>query len=342
MITTPTRQLISTENIVNIQVLQGFDDPSFSETEWMELMQTGDTDAVNLTWKWQRCWWQTYGKGDLLLILATINGKAVALAPLCVHDGIVFNLCPEDILDFVGNISDPKVLDAILITARDYSAQFCGFRFYFIPETSETANYLKEAAARLHLKCYEEESIPCPFLDIAGQPENALNMSRKKSLRRHENYFVREGILEVVSMNEDHAILPHLDEFFSQHILRRDKAGTPSIFLDQKVRDYYVTLTKELSSTGWLRFTRINWNGNPIAFHYGWIYKGRFLYGIASFDPALSAHSPGEVLLRKLLQAALEENAATFDFGIGDEAYKYRFTSGETKLVTWGLYPFEQ
>lgn len=42
--------------------------------------------------------------------------------------------------------------------------------------------------------------------------------------------------------------------------------------------------------------------------------------------------------MRQLLLAAIAEGAKTFDFGIGDEAYKSRYATGVTHLRTWGLY----
>ena len=331
---------IKTDPAINVKILHGFDDPVFSKNDWDKLLQSGDTDAVNLTWEWQRCWWKSFGRGKLLLIVAEKAGKPVALAPLFSDGGMIYNLFPEDALDFVGDISDPDVLDALLTTARNAVNDFCGFRFYFIPSTSSTGKWLQESAARLNLICYEEGELPSPFLDIAGESVKTLEITRKKSLRRHENYFLREGNLEVLHFRDAKDILPHLDEFFDQHIQRRNVTEAPSLFLQPLQQNYYRRLTKEISSTGWLRFTRINWNGNPIAFHYGLCYKGRYLFGIPAFDIKLLQHSPGEVLLRQLIIAAISEKAASFDFGMGDETYKYRFATGVTKLYNWGLYPF--
>ena len=83
----------------------------------------------------------------------------------------------------------------------------------------------------------------------------------------------------------------------------------------------------------------LTWNGRAIAFHFGLSYRRRFLFGIPSFDIELQDHSPGEVLLRQLILAAIEEGATVFDFGPGEEAYKYRFATSEVRLVTWGIYP---
>lgn len=328
-----------TTTTVTTHILENFDDSTFNQEQWMQLLQLGDTDGVNLTWQWQRMWWETFGRGELMLIVVERDCQTVALAPFFTDGGMVFNICPEDCLDFVGDISDPAVLDAILETARAHVKNFTGFRFYFIPDSSRTGERLQASAKRLSLNCCDEGNIPSPAIDIAGQPETALAATCKKSLRRHENYFIREGTLDVQHMQDAASILPHLDDFFEQHITRRNATEHPSLFQDPVQRNYYRRLTQDISPTGWLRFTRIDWNGRPIAFHYGLSYRGRYSFGIPSFAIELSRHSPGEVLLRQLLLAAIDEGAETFDFGIGDEEYKYRFATHVKRLHTWGLYP---
>src|SRR4051794_40200637 len=115
---------------ISVQVLTGFDDPVLGPRVWNELLERGETNAVNLTWHWQRLWWEALGRGQLLLIAAWRDGELAAIAPLFADCGMVFNICPEDHLDFVGDVSDPMVLDAILATARDCVDNFLGFRFY--------------------------------------------------------------------------------------------------------------------------------------------------------------------------------------------------------------------
>ena len=58
-----------------------------------------------------------------------------------------------------------------------------------------------------------------------------------------------------------------------------------------------------------------------------------------SFDPAFARRSPGEVLLRALIEQAHVEGATYFDFGLGDEAFKARFATERRPLLTVGLYP---
>jgi CelD/BcsL family acetyltransferase involved in cellulose biosynthesis len=326
---------------VVVKKLQGFNDSYFAEQDWMNLLQQSNTNTVNLTWKWQRMWWESFGKGELLLLLAEKNGEPVALAPFFTKSGMIYNLCPEDSLDIIGDITDPEILDALLISARKKVQDFAGFLFYFIPETSKTGLRLKESAKRLGLHFAEQGNIPSPYIDLKMHPEKVVQLTRKKSLRRHENYFLKNGDLRVFHFKKAKDILSNLENFFEQHIQRRSATHAQSIFKDVRQREYYRKLTKELDQSGWLRFTIVQWNGKPIAYHYGLSYEGRYLFGIPSFEIELAMHSPGEVLLKHLITAAIDENASTFDFGIGEEPYKYRFATNTTYLHHFGLYPLK-
>ena len=321
------------------EVLSGFDDPALGPRVWTALLQRGPTNAVNLTWHWQRCWWEAFGSGQLLLIGAWRGGELVAVAPLFADSGMVFNICPEDHLDFVGDVSDAAVLDAILRTARDCVDRFLGFRFYFIPDRSTTRSRLEQAAARLGLLIHQEATLASPWLDLTACPAAAEECTRKTSLLRHERFFRRDGGLHVDHWNDASDVAPCLDDFFEQHIARRAATPHPSLFCEPRQRAYYRHLTREAASQGWLRFTRLSWHGQAIAYHFGLNYEGRYLWGIPSFDIRLSRHSPGEVLLRQVLLQAIAEGATQFDFGPGDEAYKHRFANAVTNLETWGLYP---
>ncbi|MCI0334734.1 MAG: GNAT family N-acetyltransferase [Planctomycetes bacterium] len=321
------------------RIISDFDDPAVAPHIWRRLLVRGHTNTVNLTWEWQRNWWMTFGRGKLMLILVERQGEPQCIAPLFADNGMVFNICPEDQLDIVGHVRTPDVLEAIIETACECVPAFQGIRLYFIPDISPTGAYLEQAAERLGLDFVQEAILAAPQIDIDTCRDAAIACTRKKSLLRHENYFRREGRLEVQHARTADRILPQLDAFFEQHIARRAATPQPSLFLDRRQRDYYRSIVANIGPTGWLRFTRIDWNERAIAFHFGLSYRRRFLFGVPSFDIELRDRSPGEVLLRQLILAALDEGATIFDFGPGEEAYKYRFATREVRLVTWGLYP---
>jgi len=86
------------------------------------LLARGDSDVVFLTWHLHRAWWESFGSGgELMLIVAEREGQPVALAPFYTQSQMIFLVGSKasDYLDFIGDISDPEVLDALLQAGRD-------------------------------------------------------------------------------------------------------------------------------------------------------------------------------------------------------------------------------
>lgn len=331
------------EQEIQTRILKGFDDPSFGPAEWQSLLASSGADTIYLTYEYQRTWWEIFQRGELLLIVAERNGQPVALAPFYVESRMVYFVASEfesDSLNFIGDIHDPEAIEALLVTARDHVEDFQGFRFYFVPDHSGASESLAVAAENMCFSCLEEDEMAAPVLNLAKHREFALAAvnKKKKSLLQHERFFQRDGSFKVQHLSDGNAIRPHLDEFFQQHISRFGETN-PSRFLYDKVALFIERFTTVAAETGWLRFTRIDWQDRPLAFHYGFCYRGRFYWGMPSFDVTLARHSPGQVLLRQLLLAALDEGAHTFDFGTGDHAFKVRFSTEINHVRTWGLYP---
>lgn len=328
---------------VRARVLEGgFDDPWLVPGRWDGLLGSGASDVVFLTAHWQRCWWESFGRGDLMLIAAERDGRETAVGPLFHVDGTAYLVgCTfdSDYLDIVGAV-DGEILEAIVSVAFDRVRTLRGLRLYHVPASSPTTSCLEEVAARLGLRCVAEDHEPAPALDLGPGGEAGLTASRKRSLLRHERLFARSGALCVRHIDDGPSMAPHLDAFFDQHIARWSAVDQPypSVFLDPAYRRFYRRLTASAPPGSGLRFTRVDWDGRPIAFHFGSCHAGRYLWYKPTFAIELAHRSPGEVLLRQLLLAAVAEGAHSFDFGLGDEAFKLRFATRVDSVRTWGLY----
>ena len=64
-----------TASSLQIQVFDRFDSPALSPERWSSLLSGGETDTVFLTWWWQKTWWECFGRGRLLLVLAERHGS---------------------------------------------------------------------------------------------------------------------------------------------------------------------------------------------------------------------------------------------------------------------------
>lgn len=326
----------------NIQhrVLKGFDDPYISPQSWNNLLHQGQSNFVFMTWEWQHAWWSTFRRDQLLLIAIELDGQLIAIAPFFTDSGMVFFVGAENsaYLDFIEDVSNPDVIDAILLIAMDLCTGFLGFQFHQVPDSSQTSSYLKGATERLGLSCFDEWDLMAPMLDLTVSSTVGLEAAKKKSLVRHDKYFQRDGLI-VKHFTDGEKITPHLKEFFIQHIRRRAETSNPSSFNNPTEQLFYQNLTAIAADTGWLHFTRLEWHGRPIAFHFGLFYRGRFMWYKPSFDIELAKHSPVEVLIRHLLLKMIENKAEIFDFGTGDNPFKHRFANKTPYVHAWGLYP---
>ena len=328
------------DSTATIEALGGFDDPRCEPAVWNALLARGGTDAPFLTWEWQKAWWESFDRSGLLLIGAARDGDLLAVAPFFAEEGMIYFVGSggSDYLDFIGDISAPEVLDGLLAHAKSRVPDFAGFRFYHVPDASPTAGLLRASALRLGLVLREDgiQSAPATRLGVDEKADSAL--TQKKSLLRHEAHFRKSGSLHAVHDSTAEKIEPQLDEFFEQHIARWSATPHPSLFHDPRQQRFYRALTQYASPAGWLRFTRIEADDRPIAFHFGFSYNGAFMWYKPAFAIDLARHSPGEVLLRQLLLRAIDERAHTFDFGLGDEPFKQRFATHTQTVRNFVLY----
>jgi CelD/BcsL family acetyltransferase involved in cellulose biosynthesis len=324
------------------RVLDGFDDPAIDADRWNELVLAGGDGSVYLTWEFQRAWWETLGRGRLLIVVVERDSQPIAIAPLYADCGMIYfigSAFDSDYLGFIGDVRDPEVLATILSTARDDVAGFLGFRFYFLPQRAAATAALPAVAERLGMACFGEDDMPAPVLDLAAEPAAALAAANRPTFLKIERAFLRGGPLHVARLDDGASILPQLPEFFEQHVARWAGTPTPSRFTDPDARRLIERFTARAADTRWLRFTRIEWQGRPIAFHYGYCLDGRYYWGMPTFAVDLARESPGQLLIRHLLLAAVDERARVFDFGTGDQAFKTRLASRVERVRTWGLYP---
>ena len=329
---------IAADQRVQVRICTTFSDPGLGPDLWRMVASRADTWTVFQELDWQQAWWESFGRGELLIAVASVSGQPLAVAPLFVDGGMAFFVGSggSDYLDFIGAAHALDVMSALLAAVLARVPNLIGFRFYHVPAASRTVQILSAVAAQLGLTCHDEGGLSAPALDLGADGSAGLAAAGRTSLLRHERYFQRSGGLVVRHLRSGEEILPHLEAFFAQHQARWRGTSSPSLFHDPAQQAFYRRLA--WAAPCWLRFTMLEWCARPIAFHFGFSHRGSYLWYKPSFDIELARRSPGEALLRCLLLAAVEEGAHTFDFGLGDEAFKHRFASCVPCVHTFGLY----
>jgi len=134
---------------------------SFANVEpesWELLLEQSATNTQFSTRQWQTAWWDSLGRGSLVVATAFRSGAPVLTAPLFIDGGMGFfgGSGSSDYLDFIGRVEDGAAMDALLSRVADEIPGFVGFRFHHVPDASPTGRVLAESASRLGLECYDE------------------------------------------------------------------------------------------------------------------------------------------------------------------------------------------
>lgn len=90
------------------------------------------------------------------------------------------------------------------------------------------------------------------------------------------------------------------------------------------------------ASKGWLRVYVLYLGEHPSSFWIGTVSDEMFCSDYLAFDPKFGGHSPGTVLLTRVVEELCKEGVKQIDFGLGEGRYKERF--GNIKSVDASIY----
>jgi CelD/BcsL family acetyltransferase involved in cellulose biosynthesis len=116
-----------------------------------------------------------------------------------------------------------------------------------------------------------------------------------------------------------------------------DHAGLRNDWIGRRsYRDFLVEMLGRDDPVGRMLLFAIRVDGRPVAANLVTVDRTRAEGYFTVFDPEWSAASPGNLLTEHVLAWAFERGL-DLDFRIGDEAYKDRWTTRSTQVVTWRI-----
>ena len=310
------------------------------EAAWTNLLKRSPRSTVFQTFQWHLCWWKAFGgPHELFVVLGYVGSDLVGIAPMMITRekgpmsqgrsqlrfiGSINNA--SDYCDFITDPRVPQALPALLDDMRVGSIgcdriELSNFPSHS-PHRAQIIEYFENRDARITVEFQAEAPVR-----ILGDRQGDVRAANKSSLKRHTKYFEKAGDLRFHQCGSEDEILGYLDSFFDQHKSRRAQTGSPSQFLDPAQQVFYRELVTQAFRHGWLRFDVVLFNGAPLAFHFGFEYQRRFIWYKPTFDVEFSSKSPGEVLMKFLLEDAIRRDLEEFDFTVGSEPFKYRFAN---------------
>jgi len=308
---------------------------NITEADWDALLLQSSSNTIFQTYGWHKAWLEAFkGQIETVYIISVFaDDRLKGIAPLMIvrkRGRIVLKFMGADRSDYLDFIY-PKEEEAVLSVIIDFLAtnqdQWDEVVLENIPDYSLTHQYLEKFCQLRKLRCLNFSCIPCPTLLLHHDQEELKKILNKKSLIRHQKYFLKKEGYKVLHLDDQEEILQFLDQFFQQHIERRAVTEISSLFLDDKNRVFYKKLVQYLSAKKQGVLTVVISEGCPIAFHFGFIYNKKIIWYKPAFDIDLFKKYPGEVLLKELMEYAVIKNLEEFDFALGMESFKERFSN---------------
>lgn len=309
----------------------------FSELErlapdWERLWKADPRATIFGSLSWARASWQAYGSCRSLFVpVVWRNGRVAGILPLFA-EGDTLRFLGDPRSDYNDMLCDPdmgpEVLESALSVLCTAPVPWHRCILTNIPESSNIISNLSRITRQKGLLLQLTHEAYCPFVDLTSDAERILaNILKKKSLKRHQNKLGRLGQLEFRHLTDREEIKVHLPDLFRQHIARRALEGEKSLFCDSATRMFYECLVDELDPDSELRFSVVELDRKPIAYHFGFEDREALIWYKPSFDVDYWDYSPGEVLIKKLFEYVKENRLRKFDFTVGGEAFKGRFAN---------------
>lgn len=313
--------------------------------DWNALAAESETNTVFQTHEWVSTWERIYG-GECRPWFISVQSSAglLGIAPLMIKEGLLRERTVQflgegkaDYCDFLSAGDRAKAVEAICRSLFEARERWDVVELNNIPVNSSTVELVRKISSREGYRTLLRDLYLSPTLLIRGREDEALKIFNKASLRRRHNYFQREAQLTFKVITGS-AVLSYLDEFFAQHVERWTGSESPSLFLDVHNKIFYRELAVAMAEKNWLMLSVVDCAGRSLAMHYGFDYNDRVLWYKPSFNKDYAKHSPGLVLLRYLIGYALDRKRGEFDFTIGDEPFKTRFSNHMRTTVSLQIF----
>jgi CelD/BcsL family acetyltransferase involved in cellulose biosynthesis len=311
--------------------------------DWRRVAEASPRATVFQTWEWLRTWWEHFGAGKRLWVLAfrDPDGTAAGFAPLYLPP----RPSPLRTARFLGTgVSDYG--DILALPGRE--ADVCAALWEFLAGRRAAWDWLDLQQVRpgaaldgdeggdgggrapqcglVRVRRWPGET--CPHLPL---PATWDEMRRRlgKKLRSNLGYYERTlNKLYAVEMRPatPETLDSDMSAFFDLHQRRWNTRWLPGAFAPRRVQGFHRAAAAALFSRGSLRLHLMLLDGEPQAALYCFQFGGRCAYYAGGFEPSLARLSVGTVLTGHAIRYAITDDAADdFDFLRGDEAYKYRW-----------------
>ncbi len=319
--------------------------------EWNDLLRHSSADGPFLTWEWLYAWWTGLrGRSRLRLCLVRVEGRLVAVAPLCTtterlpwFSRLTFLGTGEagsDYLDLIVRCGFEAEALAALATALD--SEGIALRLSHLPPDSQALGLARMLESR-GWSSQQARVGACPLIQLAGQTWDSYLRTRSSAHRANVRRRIKVAG-QAFDLHFDEAAsesrrLDVLNALTTFHGWRWRGPRGSTAFRTPALRAFHHDATARLLEAGHLRLYALSLDGQVVGAMYAVAHHDHFYFYQHGFDERYKKYSLGLVLMALTIRAAIGEGATEFDMLCGVEAYKWLWADDARPLGQLDLYP---
>jgi CelD/BcsL family acetyltransferase involved in cellulose biosynthesis len=326
---------------------------------WDDLLARSLSDNVFLTWEWISNWARVYVSGGQLFVIAVYDqSQLVAVAPFWiqrVRTGGIFRtrtlrfigvgeVCSDYLDVIVQETGHSRWLEEVWRRLFEHGSEWDILEYSDAPSDSRgLAEFWRFADEDSRcLGRIMSDTTVCPYMPLPEEPEHLLrrlsrtkrytiNHSRKRLSERAEIQVRFCEDVEQVSQD-----LTRLKELNTRSWRERGQSGS---FATDEFVSFHFGLAERLLKLGHLLLCSL-WVGDEYqGGFYGFVYHGVLYFYIMSVEKSdMKRVNVGDLVLSLCMEEGIRRGCREFDFLRGAEAYKYRWTETDRRLLSVRIY----
>ncbi len=315
-----------------------FSDPIL-ESIWKEMEQDKFTSMFQ-SFFWNKYWYEKVGREDeksvLFIKVAFSEGKPIAIFPFILRKIFLFKiieLLGREQFDYKAPIlkgfhNSEKIWKAVDKSLPKHDIKI----LERVPNLPELKFHEVFKSMKVSLKQESKQIL------LSSNPENLDFLSKRlrKDIFRMKRKLSELGNLTISQTRNTKEYKMVIKETIKQKEKKYLDTGAKNIFLDNKIKDFYIDLINENLDEVQIHLSYLSLDNEILASHLGFIHKDTFYYILPSFKEGhLNKFSPGKILLFELIKLSIEKGLKKFDLTVGTEEYKKRWSNSSMEVISF-------
>ena len=327
----------------SLRVYEEFRDLEHLRRDWDALLAKYPFSTTFSTWEWLTSWWNAYGQGRKLLVLALYSG-ANSLAGLALFSSSVEKVSGRihlRVLRLLGDGTyDSDNLDLpvepgfeeiftrkLLEYLRNNKTQFDLCEWNTLPPESLVGSHLPQLARSLGWTFLEKPTVSSaiPLPHSWETYLESLSSEDRKNIPRYTRRLESRYQVQIQRCDNANRLAMYLDSLFGLHQSRWQSAGQPGTFAVVERQSFYRELSRHLLACGSLQLWALELDSQIAAVQFAFRYRDRLFQLQEGYDHSRSSDRPGYVLRAHVLRSLISEGVRVYDFLGGEDPYKSRW-----------------